>query len=553
MMSSDERKPRIDPLIGTLVNGKFRIERAIARGGMGRIYYGIQAPLDRPVAVKVVKADGVNEEDSQFLKRFLLEASILAKLQHPNIVTLFDYGRIENHPTNQETYFIAMEFLNGETLSDRLRDVGSLTSYETLPLFRQMLRGLREAHARGIIHRDLKPSNIIIVPEADGEIVKLVDFGIGKVSSEGNDLTRDGILVGTPKYMAPEQFDGSASPASDVYALGTIIYQLLVGDVPFNGSNMAEFMMAKLTQPVPAMKALNPICDSSELLEHLVYGMLQRRPNDRPTLEQVFDHLARCEEEVFGSGAARISGASGSRPIATGNTPPSMRQQSIGALRVPYTIVQPMPMPGAPPSSPSGVAALNAYNAITNATQGAMSRSQIPAAPQPQRTFPLAALLAICFGLASVGGTAIYFARARKIAAANTAMSSVPSAMPLPSASAATPENDSFVLHLDSAPTGATVMEDGVALGSTPLDIRLDRGALKSGPRSFQLKKDGFVTATYNQGTADARVDEVVTLATDTGKPGKTPHVAATGKLPSGGGKPTPPSGGGDSDIRLKR
>ena len=139
--SAAEQRGRRDPIVGTVINGKFRVEKAIARGGMGRIYYGTQAPLDRPVALKIVKADSVNEEESQFLKRFLLEASILAKLQHPNVVTLFDYGRIEG--ASVEMYFIAMEFLDGETLTERLRTRGALPALDALVLFRQIARGLR--------------------------------------------------------------------------------------------------------------------------------------------------------------------------------------------------------------------------------------------------------------------------------------------------------------------------------------------------------------------------------------------------------------------------
>src|SRR4051812_19393381 len=172
--ASDARR---DPLIGAVVNGKYRVQSAIARGGMGRIYYATQVPLDRPVALKVVQGDGDHEHESQFLKRFLQEASILAKLQHPNVVTLFDYGKVEG--SHVEQYFIAMEFLAGETLTNRLKSRPRLSAAETLILGRQIVRGLREAHKRGIIHRDLKPSNIILVPEGDGsEIVKLVDFGI---------------------------------------------------------------------------------------------------------------------------------------------------------------------------------------------------------------------------------------------------------------------------------------------------------------------------------------------------------------------------------------
>ena len=482
--SQTERKRPTDPLVGTLVNGKFKIEKAIARGGMGRIYLGTQEPLGRPVAVKVVKADSVNEEESQFLKRFLLEASILAKLQHPNIVTLFDYGRIENAPNGQEMYFIAMEFLDGETLSDRIRNMGSLTAQETLVIFRQVARGLREAHTRGVVHRDLKPSYILIVPDADGEIVKLVDFGIGKVQREGQDLTRDGILVGTPKYMAPEQFDGGASPASDIYALGIIIYQLLVGEVPFAGSTMAEFMMAKLQQPIPAMRDINPICDSTELLENLVYGMLARNPIDRPALEDVFAHLARCEEEVFGSNGARLLSSSGSRSVLTN----PLSSRSVGALKVPYTIIAPAPVM----TPASGVSTITGH---TGLTPRPMATSQRPPEMGGKRAFPLPALLAIVFAIVSIGGTAIWIARARMTTAATAAQTVAPPASAPPVADAPL----SFVLHLDSNPPGAAVSENGAVLGSTPLDIKIERDTVKATSRSFQIKKDGFSSVVFAQ------------------------------------------------------
>lgn len=558
---TSERKRPVDPLIGTLVNGKFRIEKAIARGGMGRIYYGTQAPLDRPVAVKVVKADTVNEEDSQFLKRFLLEASILAKLQHPNVVTLFDYGRIENAPGGHEMYFIAMEYLAGETLSDRLRNNGALPAYETLILFRQIARGLREAHSRGVIHRDLKPSNIIIVPEADGaEIVKLVDFGIGKVHREGEDLTRDGLLVGTPKYMAPEQFDGNASAASDIYALGIIVYQLLTGEVPFQGSTMAEYMIAKLQNPVPAMREVNPICDSTELLENLVYGMLARAPSERPTLEDVFSHLAHCEEEVFGSNGARIA-SSGSRPIVTGPSTPRAQTRSVGALKVPYTIVAPQPM--LPAGTSSGISAVNHLNALTGTTGTTGNTGMTGMTPRPmstshppgngKRAFPLPALLGIVFVLVSIGGAGIWLARGRMTPAKSpdgvpSALSAVPSSAPVAEGPT------SFVLHLDSVPPGAAVSEDGSVLGTTPIDIKIERASVKTSQRSFQLKKEGFVAAVYAQKDAEARVEETVTLAADGSKAGKTPH-AGNGKPPGNSGGKTPPTnpGGSGPDIRLTR
>lgn len=533
--------------MGTVINGKFHVERAIARGGMGRIYYGTQAPLNRPVALKIVKADSVNEEESQFLKRFLLEASILAKLQHPNVVTLFDYGRIEG--ASVEMYFIAMEYLNGETLTERLRTRGALPAMEAVAIFRQIARGLREAHVRGIVHRDLKPSNIVIVPEADGEIVKLVDFGIGKDEGGGEDLTRDGVLVGTPKYMAPEQFDGASSAASDVYALGIIVYQLLTGSLPFAGSTMADFMIAKLQHTAPAMREVNPICDATDGLEALVYRMLARHPPERPTLDEVFAQLAHCEEEIFGSSGARLA-LSGPRSF-----PMSSRPVSIGALQVPHTVVAPQPLlltprPGTTPHA-SGPP-------LTGLTPRPMATSARPPGSTARAGVPVAVLLSLLVALGAAAAGGLWFAKSRLLAKddgpaepAATAPSAAPSAVAAPPAAPT-----SFVLHLDSTPPGATVLEDGKALGVTPLDVPIERSSVVNGPRTFLLQKDGYTTTAFAQGASDVDVPHTVALARETARAVKSgpSHGSGGGRSSANGGGKGPAAGPtGESDIRLKR
>jgi serine/threonine-protein kinase len=550
-----------DPLVGTLINGKFHVEKAIARGGMGRIYYGTQAPLDRPVALKIVKADSVNEEESQFLKRFLLEASILAKLQHPNVVTLFDYGRIEDAPV--EMYFIAMEFLDGETLTERLRTRGALPTLETLGLFRQIARGLREAHARGIVHRDLKPSNIVIVPDGHGELVKLVDFGIGKIEERsGEDLTREGVLVGTPKYMAPEQFDGQSSPASDVYALGIIIYQVLTGSIPFAGNTLAEFMIAKLQHGIPALREVNPICDAPENLENLVYRMLLRRPEERPSLDEVFSYLALCEEEVFGSSGARLV-LTRSGPVShRGGYVPSSRPPSHDGLQVPYTVVAPLSMPSMTPRPPSdGASGSGALPVVRSFAPPATDTTRPQQPATPARSVPISVVLGIVVAVLVMGGGGLWFAKTRVLAKEAPASTS-PSAVPSPpdsSASSAvlapTPVPSIFVLHLDSSPPGAMVIEDGRNLGVTPIDIPIDRAMVAKGARTFQLKKEGYAGTVFAQGSAEGDVGTVVPLAPETARAVKSPpHVAGGGKMaPPGGGKTTPPVPQGESDIRLKR
>ncbi len=575
---------RGDPLVGTVINGKFHIKKAIARGGMGRIYYGTQAPLDRPVALKIVKADSINEEESQFLKRFLLEASILAKLQHPNVVTLFDYGRIDH--AKVEMYFIAMEYLDGQTLGERLREQGAMATYEALILFRQIARGLREAHSRGVIHRDLKPSNIMLMPEADGgEIVKLVDFGIGKVDgeAEAEELTRDGVLVGTPKYMAPEQFNGHSSPASDVFALGTIIYQCLAGSLPFTGNTLAECMIAKLQHPVPPIRTINPICDVTENVERLLYAMLAKTPEERPTLDEVFGQLAVCEDEIFGGSGPRL-GMSGSRPGL--GFPNSSRPLSLGALRVPYTVVHktqsgevagfhpegttkltPRPSLGPSTFSPNPSGGVDAMGAPLTASTGAhvfstgsgpmltgmtprpMATSAFPSsnAPVKKSSGPIAAILvALVFAIGSVTLAGVWIAKSKL---GTTTAGAAPSTAPAASSANVTVAKE-FTLHLDSNPSGAIVLEDGKTLGATPIDLRMDR----QGPaRSFQIKKEGFVSTVFAQGPSEVDVETSVPLAPDGAR---TVKSHGTGKTPPTGPTKTvttanPPQG--DPDIRLKR
>jgi serine/threonine-protein kinase len=548
-----------DPLVGTVINGKFHVERAIARGGMGRIYYATQAPLGRPVALKIVKADTVNEEESQYLKRFLLEASILAKLQHPNVVTLFDYGRIEGAAV--EMSFIAMEYLNGETLADRLRARGTLPAFEALTLFRQIARGLREAHTRGIVHRDLKPSNIVIVPEADGEIVKLVDFGIGKDERGDDDLTREGVLVGTPRYMAPEQFDGVSSPASDVYALGTIVYQALTGMIPFAGASMADLMIAKLQHPIPPIREVNPICDATDALESLVYDLLARRAADRPTIDELFTRLSLCEEEIFSASGSRFALVSGSRPRL--GYPVSSSPQSIRAMQsadTAMTQTAPAPWESSPralltgdlATDPASAAASGQLPTMTGLTPRPMAPEPPPVAPAPATTARAFGLVRLALALSLVAA-ALWLARTwlpgKEDASTGTAApipsARVPTAVVTSTASSMLPP-PAFVLHLDSAPSGAAVIENGNVLGVTPLNISVDRMSVSDGrTRAFQLKKEGYAATVFAQGIAESDVKQTVALS---------PVPAHTAKSPNAGkSSRAAPDPSGESDIRLKR
>ena len=233
-----------DPRIGTVLLDRVRIDRPIARGGMSIVYYGEQVRMKRPCAIKVLSPRrGVDHAD--FARRFQLEASVAARLTHPNTVTIFDYGE-----TDDGTCFIAMEYLQGRSLAEEVKRVGALSPDRAIHIGRQVCRALREAHALGVVHRDLKPGNVLLVrQDDDDDFVKVLDFGLVKdirrPGGEVDDRMEIGQLVGSPRYMAPEQVRGRPVDArADVYALGATIYTMLTGRPPFDRRTELATMMA---------------------------------------------------------------------------------------------------------------------------------------------------------------------------------------------------------------------------------------------------------------------------------------------------------------------
>jgi serine/threonine protein kinase len=244
-----------DPLLGTLLHGKFRIQALIARGGMGRIYRAQQEPLGRACAIKVVNA-GFGSIDPEFQRRFYLEASVLSKLTHPNTVTVYDYGK-----TDDDMLYMAMELLEGRTLHRAIREERVFSESRALHVVRQICRALREAHAHGVVHRDLKPANIFLMRHGDeNDFVKVLDFGLVKHINEKPDdqLTQTGLFMGSPKYMAPEQIEGELVDArTDLYSIGVLMYEMLTGRVPFERATSVATLMAHVHEPVPSMFELN--------------------------------------------------------------------------------------------------------------------------------------------------------------------------------------------------------------------------------------------------------------------------------------------------------
>ncbi|MFG3393277.1 Stk1 family PASTA domain-containing Ser/Thr kinase [Streptomyces parvus] len=257
-----------DPLVGQLLDGRYRIEARIAVGGMATVYRAVDTRLDRVLALKVMHP--ALATDVSFVERFIREAKSVARLAHPNVVAVFDQG------AEGAYVYLAMEYVAGCTLRDVLRERGALQPRAALDILEPVLAALGAAHRAGFVHRDMKPENVLI---GDDGRVKVADFGLVRAVGTATDTT--GSLLGTVSYLAPEQIEhGTADTRSDVYACGVVLYEMLTGAKPYTGENAAQVIYQHLNSDVPAPSAVVPGLPVA--LDSLVASATARNPEVRP-------------------------------------------------------------------------------------------------------------------------------------------------------------------------------------------------------------------------------------------------------------------------------
>jgi eukaryotic-like serine/threonine-protein kinase len=316
-----------DPLLGAVLLERVRIDTPIARGGMGRVYKGELLRLARPCAVKVLDPRLAGGADAAgFARRFLLEASTAAKLTHPNVVTIYDYGE-----TPDGSCFIAMEYLEGRTVTDEMKALGKISPERAIHIARQVARALREAHGLGVVHRDIKPGNLFLVRrDDDDDFVKVLDFGLVKETAptEGQEQTQIGQILGSPKYMAPEQVQGGqVDSRTDVYSLGLTLYAMIAGKSPFERPTEMATMMAQVSDEAPALSGAAADVALPPGLEAIVMRCLAKNPDARyASMEELIAALkARPGAQVTASDSGLISAPRLLAPISISSPPPSKR------------------------------------------------------------------------------------------------------------------------------------------------------------------------------------------------------------------------------------
>jgi eukaryotic-like serine/threonine-protein kinase len=449
-----------DPLIGTIVAGRYRILEPLGKGGMGVVYLAVHEAIEKKVALKVLRREYSLKSD--IVTRFQQEAISASRIKHPNVLDVFDFGQLDDG-----SFFLAMEFLEGHDLARELKGAQKLEPERAVFIAIEVCRALAAAHSRGVVHRDLKPENVFLQRSSDGDAhVKIVDFGIAQLRSteeaaeevqERRRLTRTGMIFGTPEYMAPEQAEGrDADLRADIYALGVILYEMCTGAVPFTGETFIGVLTSHLHKSVPPMREVCPELDISEQLEALILQALEKKPESRP----------QSMSEVAGL----LSATPEARRLALPARQPSMPEVT------PFKF-KPSEPPASADTAPLPLLRPTSAGARTSLGDD-RSNTQLEAETQPgpkARSRSGVVLLAAVLAAAGVATALFFLYDPRGIAAEVTPepAPAAPAPAPTPAPAAPEPEADERVrLHVTSEPSEAVVFKSGFQVcDATPCEV----------------------------------------------------------------------------------
>ena len=489
--------PEVDDLVGKLLDGRFRILERLGAGGMGTVYKAVQSPLDRLVALKVLNPNYDSNRDPGFQHRFFLEASVTSKLKHPNTITVIDYGK-----TPDGIYYIAMEFVEGITLAQVLTTEGALPWKRGLYISQQIGRSLREAHRIGVIHRDLKPANVMIcTEETENDLVKVLDFGLVKsFLPEGPlsppeakvNLTQAGVFLGSPQYMAPEQARNVADPRSDIYSLGVMMYQMLMGRPPFFAEQSIDVIVMHMRELPPPFLYLRPDLEIPGEVEALVMKCLAKDP------EQRYQSMDELLEGIRNAAAADTSG-----PFSVGRNSSQGMLPDSGAYRTLAVSSGPQRAPSGPRTGPRQT--LDPIDVCLSDTQP--TQPGLPAVSTGRKLRPLWMFL----GSVAAGLAVVFLLLVRTPAPTAPVASPPPSSTPAPPSPVPTPAPapGHVRFHVGSEPPGATVTLAGKELGKTPLEFNLPTGADGSASAKLTFTLEGYRRQTVTTaGTGDVKLNQ---------------------------------------------
>ncbi|MFZ5468415.1 MAG: serine/threonine protein kinase [Myxococcota bacterium] len=472
-------------LVGKSLDGRYDITGVLGQGGMGMVFAAIQTSVQREVAVKTLHASLAMAP--QFFERFKREAEVASRLRHPNVITIFDFGR-----TSEGTCYYVMELLEGESLKQIVKREGPMSLRRAVGVIEQAARGLAHAHNMGCVHRDLKPHNIMIQNLDGQEFVKVLDFGLVKALEPGEEeqLTSTGQVLGTPQYMPPEQAGGEGvDQRSDLYSLAGVLYFCLTGTSPFGANTVRKALQAALTQQVPPIATHRKGAPVPPALDALIQKALSPEKEDRQ----------QSAEELIAQMKAAIAGLSDTELDALPSASDSPREG------------------GSASHSGKDGATLKPRESSGKPSSKVVVSPELQASGRGKRTLLLAGLGALFL---AGGGFALVQLRAPAVP---------PPTTPLPPRSTPTSAKpEQVTVKLVSVPAGAEVLEEGVLIGKTPLVRKWTRDQIHSvvfqlagyqeARRSFKLSEDE---------TVEVALDPIVakTAPPKVPKKPKGPHI----------------------------